>query len=130
MENASKALIIAGAILISIILISIGIMVMRSTSGVKNEVSSQMDSEVIQRFNAKFTKYAGEQKGSTVKTLLSTIISNNATSDHSILYIKYDLSQGWRNIGVTSSSSAKRRNNYFDYNCRRHSRLRKIYRIH
>ena len=44
MENASKALIIAGAILISILLISVGIMVMNSTDEVTGGMQQQMDS--------------------------------------------------------------------------------------
>ena len=41
MENASKALIIAGAILLSILLISLGIMIFNNASNVAN--GQQMD---------------------------------------------------------------------------------------
>lgn len=43
MENASKALIIAGAILISILLISVGILVFNSTSGVTDNAGKTGD---------------------------------------------------------------------------------------
>ena len=43
MENASKALIIAGAILISIILISIGIMVIQAGNSVVSDAEDKMD---------------------------------------------------------------------------------------
>ena len=85
MENASKALIIAGAILISILLISVAIMVMNSTSGVTDQVEGNMDAMAVQQFNAKFDVYAGKNQGaSTVKSLLSAIMVNNAQSDRKV----------------------------------------------
>ncbi len=84
MENASKALIIAGAILVSIILISLGIMVMNSTGDVTGRMQEEMDSTSIQSFNSKFTQYAGKQKGSTIKNLMNTMESSNASSSHAV----------------------------------------------
>ena len=78
MENASKALIIAGAVLISILLISVGIMIMNAASGVTGEAQSQMDTLAIQQSNAKWDAYSGNQNGSSVKNLLSNIVVNNA----------------------------------------------------
>lgn len=81
MENASKALIIAGAILISILLISIGILVMNSTNGVTDTMTGQMDATAIQSFNSKFEQYAGNNKrGSDVKSLISVVSSSNAAN--------------------------------------------------
>ena len=77
MENASKALIIAGAILISILLISVGVMVM-------NSATDAMQDAGIQAFNAKFVDYQGSQKGSVVRQLRDKINTNNATSDHKV----------------------------------------------
>lgn len=80
MENASKALIIAGAILISILLISVGILVMNSTGNMQDEVKTSSDSMAIQTFNSNFTAYEGnEMSGSQVKSLLSYIKSSNAS---------------------------------------------------
>lgn len=80
MENASKALIIAGAILISILLISVGILVMNSTGTMQDEVKTSSDSMAIQTFNSNFTAYEGnEVSGSQVKSLLSYIKSSNAS---------------------------------------------------
>lgn len=80
MENASKALIIAGAILISILLISVGILVMNSTGNMQDEVGTTSDSMAIQTFNSNFTVYEGnEMSGSQVKSLLSYIKSSNAS---------------------------------------------------
>ena len=55
MENASKALIIAGAILLAILLISLGIMIYTQASGVVN--NNAMSEVEISSFNKKFTQY-------------------------------------------------------------------------
>jgi len=47
MENASKALIIAGAILISILLISVGILIFNSVSGTTNNADAAGDAMEI-----------------------------------------------------------------------------------
>lgn len=81
MENASKALIIAGAILISIILISIGIMVVQSANGVVGGAQESFNEQEIRMFNSEFENYIGTQKGSTVRNLMSKVNSSNATHD-------------------------------------------------
>lgn len=81
MENASKALVIAGAILISIILISIGIMVVNSAYGIFGSAEESMTSQEIEMFNRQFLSYTGEQKGSAIKSLMSTINASNASHD-------------------------------------------------
>ncbi len=81
MENASKALIIAGAILISIILISIGIMVVSSSQGLTGQATETMNAQEIEAFNSQFTGFEGVQKGSQVKTLMTRIASSNASRD-------------------------------------------------
>ena len=81
MENASKALIIAGAILIAILLISVGIMVMNSTSGVTDQVGGQMDALGVQQFNSKFDPYLGTNKtANDVKGLISAVIASNGST--------------------------------------------------
>lgn len=82
MENASKALIIAGAILISILLISVGVLIMNSTGSTQDSVQQQADAIAIRTFNSQFTPYEGHGiSASQIKSLFSAI---NATkkSDH------------------------------------------------
>ena len=81
MENASKALIIAGAILISIILISIGIMVIQSGNQLVDEAGGKMDAQALQAYNAEFVNYVGKQRGSTVRCLIQAVQANNATHE-------------------------------------------------
>ena len=59
MENASKALIIAGAILISILLIGVGVMVMNGAQGGIDEAIQSMSAQEKDMFNTKFTQYEG-----------------------------------------------------------------------
>lgn len=79
MENASKALLIAGAVLIVILLIGIGMLIYSKATGVVDTAASSMNTQEIQMFNSQFTPYEGMQKGASVKSLISTIIANNAT---------------------------------------------------
>ena len=60
MENASKALIIAGAILLAILLISLGIMIFNQAQDTVN--NSGMTQAEITAFNNKFLKYEGTGK--------------------------------------------------------------------
>ena len=79
MENASKALIIAGAILLSILLISLGIMIFtQSQSAIQNSGMSQAE---VSAFNSKFTKYDGNHKGSEIRALVQEVLSNNNSDE-------------------------------------------------
>ena len=84
MENASKALIIAGAILIAILLISVGIMIMNSMNKPIDEATTEADSQAVRIFNAKFEAYLGSgQSASTAKSVISTARSAGVTLDGS-----------------------------------------------
>ena len=79
MENASKALIIAGAILLAILIISLGIMVYRQASGVVD--SNAMDEVAVSSFNEKFNQYVGNNvRGANVNALINTIVQNNLSN--------------------------------------------------
>ena len=79
MENASKALIIAGAILLSILLISLGIMIYNNAKGTINDAN--IDAESAQAFNQKFSQYAGQRKsGDDMNALVQAIQTNNAAN--------------------------------------------------
>ncbi len=80
MENASKALIIAGAILIAILLISIGIILVNSGRDVTETGTTGMNSQKIRTFNAQFTSYEGERKGSEIRGLWNTVKSSNGAN--------------------------------------------------
>ena len=89
MENASKALIIAGAILLAILLISLGIMIFNQAQDTVD--NSGMSQAEITAFNNKFLKYEGDNKtASEVKNLVNEAMVNNA-----------DSSNAHRKIGIT-----------------------------
>ena len=81
MENASKALIIAGAILLSILLISLGIVIFTQARDVVN--GSGMTQSQLQQFNAKFLQYEGTRKGSEIRSMVQEVMINNNSSEAS-----------------------------------------------
>ena len=81
MENASKALIIAGSVLIAILLISLVLFILKSTSGTTDQTQKLGETLEVQQFNSQFLKYCGTSvKGSQVRTLCEVIIAHNANS--------------------------------------------------
>ena len=58
METPSKALIIAGAVLISILLISLGIMIYNQAKQVTD--NTNLDEVSVTTYNEKFNQYLGE----------------------------------------------------------------------
>ena len=95
MENASKALIIAGAILLSILIIALGIYVFNmAKSSFDGNQLSQVEKSA---FNQTFTMYEGKQAGTTVKALIDSIIANaseNSGAKDRLPTIKYEKGNG------------------------------------
>ena len=80
MENASKALIMAGAILIAILIISLGVMVFRNMSN-SVTTNSNLNQEEITAFNNQITPYVGNNvSGSQVNALIQTVRSINQSA--------------------------------------------------
>lgn len=82
MENASKALIIAGAILLSILIISLGIMIFNQAQDAMS--NGGMSEAEVSAFNNKFIKYQGEnQKASVIKNLVQEVNVSNGQEENS-----------------------------------------------
>ena len=79
MENASKALLIAGAILLCILIIAIGMFIYNSASATINNSMTSMSTQEIDAFNAQFTSYEGAQTGSQIKALMGRLLGNSDT---------------------------------------------------
>ena len=79
MENATKALLIAGSVLIAIVLIAVGIKILGSTSGTVNQVESVSNAMEKSIFNSQYTQFEGTQKGTAVKKLINQAKTYNAT---------------------------------------------------
>lgn len=76
MENATKALLIAAAVLIAILIISLGLVVYNNSANTVNQAN--LSSQEIQAQNEKFTRYNGKNKrGSEVNSLLQTALNYN-----------------------------------------------------
>lgn len=81
MENATKALMIAGAVLIAIMIIGIGMMIYQSASGTINDAMGSVDQIAIDTFNGDLIGYEGTQKGTQVKALITKVITLNSTNN-------------------------------------------------
>ena len=80
MENASKALIIAGAILLSILIIGLGMFIYNGASETLEKTASRMNEQEKLTHNQRFQKFAGERKsGSDVKSLINEMSQNYST---------------------------------------------------
>lgn len=104
MENTTKALIIAGAILVSIIIIGVGVLLYNSNRGtfsqgsrlgaaLRGKTSDQAYDATTgtpQGFNAQFSKYFELKysyqpiSGSDTKSLVQTIIKSNQKNEHKV----------------------------------------------
>ena len=77
MENASKALIIAGAILLSILLISLGLIVYNNAKQGAEE--GNLDQQQITTFNSQWLTYRGSNNsGAQIKNLYEALVAHNA----------------------------------------------------
>ena len=91
MENASKALIIAGAILLSILIIAIGMYIYTSSHNSISEAGSQINEQEKTSFNQQWNTYEGKQGGNNVKAMLQKLIANcntNAEEDFRLVNVQ------------------------------------------
>lgn len=108
MENASKALIIAGAILLAILLISLGILIFNQAQDTIN--NSGMSQAEKTAFNQKFTKYEGNQKGSVVRSLVQEVMAANSDENNKDANIKITVYHG--DTEITSTAEIKNTQTY------------------
>ena len=113
MENASKALIIAGAILISILLIAISMYVYTSAQGTVTQAGAQMTAQEKDMYNAKINSYVGNSKaGIDVKSLIDAVISsNNANMEDSGKFIAIEAKNIGNNVAFTGTGAPTWSNN-------------------
>ena len=82
MENASKALIIAGAILLSILIIGLGMFIYQKAAGALEGIN--INNQEVQSYNSPFINYEGTQTGSAVRALCDAIRSHNTASQNDV----------------------------------------------
>ncbi len=108
MENASKALIIAGGILIAILIIGMLVITMNSISDYQESGDRKQKEEQIVKYNKQFEAYSRNiMRGSDIISVIYKVINNNLVygDDNFIkLSIKYyDDSRATKNITINSS---------------------------
>ena len=105
MENTSKALIIAGAILLSILLISLGIMIFNTAQDTTK--NSGMTQAQVSAFNNKFSKYEGTIKGSEVRSLIQEVVASNGDDNNKNASRQITINKDNKTIvsGTTADSS-------------------------
>jgi len=114
MENASKALIIAGAILISIVLITLGVLIIGQGQDVVNQ--SNIDDQVVSAWNEKFTQYVGQDvTGTNVNKIINLAISTNAASNNKGEYSKLITLNGAGVSAPAFTSNTKAKDNSTTY---------------
>lgn len=80
MENATKALLIAGGILIAILVLSMFVLMFNKMSELQNEQEEQVKVEQLSAFNAEFESYDRKAMyGTDVISLINKVAENNQT---------------------------------------------------
>lgn len=105
MENATKALLIAAAVLVAILIISFGLVIYNKSTTATD--SADLTATQIQAQNEKFAKYEGEnQRGSVVNALLETALTNNTTATSDGAKVNVYMGSGTSSllVGTTSTS--------------------------
>lgn len=91
MENATKALLIAAAVLIVIIIISLGVYVVGMGNDQMQQGEQALSDLEISSFNATYENYAGTSvAGSRVNSLLKTVFNHNLTESDETRKITID----------------------------------------
>lgn len=81
MDNASKALIMAGAILIAVALVGLGVYLFNNASNTIYDATGSIDTTKVQQQNAQFERYADTNvKGGEVKSLIRAVGAFNANN--------------------------------------------------
>lgn len=109
MENATKALLIAAAVLVAILIISLGLVVYNMSAQTVQSVD--LSSQEVQAQNEQFERYLGDsQRGNQVNAMLSQVLTNNTTQTDAgrkvTVYWGADSSSVY--LASSSTSSAKK----------------------
>ena len=104
MENATKALLMAGGVLIAIIIITLLVKIYGNIGAFQRQQLSLEEAERIEQFNKDYTKYDGQY---VYGTEVITVINRSANSDSDITIEiifkgEYEYKKGKRTIRVKS----------------------------
>ena len=105
MENASKALIMAGAILIAVAIVGIGIYIFSSSNALTNDAVDQIDTIAVQMFNNTFYQYAANGEavnGTRAEQLYNAAKANGITPTGTSTFnprLKYEVTYDTNDLG-------------------------------
>jgi hypothetical protein len=109
MDNASKALVMAGAILIAVMLISLGVLLFNQGQNTAQQAGHLMDSTAIAAYNRQYTIYEGVNRTpSDAITLIGLVNANHANSQIVYDYGQIDLKSGSGYVNSTSSVDSQK----------------------
>ena len=116
MDNASKAIILAGSVLIAMGLVGLGIYLFRSTGEAVKETASSITSNEIMAINSKFTRYRGECVGVEVKGLIRSVNTHNHISDATVRVNGADVTDASLDRILSEYTETQTYHVDFDYN--------------
>ena len=105
MENASKALLIAAAVLVVILIIAFGMTIMNSSTGTTDQVTSTMSSTEAQAFNSQFNAYVGTQKGAAIRNLVVAVRQSNIKNPTHPVNINGAAASGYNMSGILDNTA-------------------------
>ena len=107
MENATKALLIAAAVLVAIMLITLGLNVFQQG---QNAVSNaDMTDAEIQAYNTKFTTYEGSNRSvADVNALTNVVLTHNQTSETDVTIVLLEGADGKTETNLINGNSIVR----------------------
>ena len=110
MENASKALLIVGAVLVTLVILGVGISLFTALAGNANSYRSTISDVKIQKFNNNFTPYIGEDNitAHEIVTLINLANEQEYKVDVKVKRLHYDI-----NYTTSEEFISKYQNNTF-----------------
>ena len=88
MENASKALLIAGAVLLAMIVVSAIVMVQRNMGDALKQQDKSLEAKQLAEFNMKYQSYQKELRGIDLRSLMN-MADNDNTKDSRQIVIEF-----------------------------------------
>ena len=110
MENASKATIIIGAVIVTVLIISAALYLYSSSQGLLKTTGENISDQEKLAFNQQWTYYDGEQLGDSVKDLLRRMMQNcsrNSTEQSRLVGLKIQVRLGADNNPENTDISIK-----------------------
>lgn len=107
MENASNALLIIGAVLIGVMILSVGIYLVSSFRTSSTQINGQIEQNKIEAFNKEFTKYEGQEqiRAHQIVSIANLARHNNFRNYDEVLNSPHD-SPYYITVSVTTKSGA------------------------